>query len=364
MQIFLSYANEQRAVADELALALRERDHEVFLDRDDLESGTGYNTHIEKAIKEADLMVFLISPQSVEPGRYTLTELAFARKHWRTANRKLVPVMVKPTDMSLIPAFVKSVNIVIPQGNVVAETAAAVDEQRGLEYAVTVGMKVSAIAVAFGLLSYFSFDDYGKAYLDYPAPIIRRWVAPEVGLLFSVPIGIALWVWGLRRWWAFAIPVIIVTMCYWSIAPSIGELTQGLSRDTTKSQVYIDAQKVSDKLTDPSNKKIVETIRDDVIKYTTASRRIVLGLISGAVMALGSMISLGLVMPQFRSVFRWMIVLAAGAVISGIDAAIVLEGGVDQFSRGKAMLLIIVWQVVFGFLVGYWLARGRTTWSG
>ena len=159
MQIFLSYANEQRAVADELALALRERDHEVFLDRDDLESGTGYNTHIEKAIKEADLMVFLISPQSVEPGRYTLTELAFARKHWRTANRKLVPVMVKPTDMSLIPAFVKSVNIVIPQGNVVAETAAAVDEQRGLEYAVTVGMKVSAIAVAFGLLSGFSFGD-------------------------------------------------------------------------------------------------------------------------------------------------------------------------------------------------------------
>ena len=48
MQIFLSYANEQRAVADELALALRERDHEVFLDRDDLKPGEGYGANIEE----------------------------------------------------------------------------------------------------------------------------------------------------------------------------------------------------------------------------------------------------------------------------------------------------------------------------
>ena len=36
MQIFLSYASEDKAVAEPIAFSLRARGHKVFLDRDDL----------------------------------------------------------------------------------------------------------------------------------------------------------------------------------------------------------------------------------------------------------------------------------------------------------------------------------------
>lgn len=91
--------------------------------------------------------------------------------------------------------------------------------------------------------------------------------------------------------------------------------------------------------------------------------RVGAGLAIGMLMALGTMVSLGLILHQFRSAFRWLVVLFTGAIVSGLDTAIVLSG--DQtFSRLKAVMLIVVWQAVFGTLLGYWLARGRTTIAG
>jgi hypothetical protein len=58
MQIFLSYAREQRAIAEPIAFALRARGHEVFLDRDTLPAGRSFEESIEKAIRQSDLLVF------------------------------------------------------------------------------------------------------------------------------------------------------------------------------------------------------------------------------------------------------------------------------------------------------------------
>src|SRR5262245_310675 len=158
MQIFLSYASEKRAVAESIAYALRNRGHQVFLDEDYLQAGKGYAAELEAAIQDADLMIFLISPQSVEPGRYTLSELEFARRQWRGASRRLLPVMIEPTDMSLVPAIAKGVTILQPKGNIAAEVAACAEELRGREYAVMVGLQLSAIGLAAGLLPFFSFE--------------------------------------------------------------------------------------------------------------------------------------------------------------------------------------------------------------
>ena len=372
MQIFISYASEQKAIADMIALALRERGHSVFFDRDDLPPGDGFSACIEENIKDSDLMVFLISPESVQPGRFTLTELNLARKYWRSAKRKLLPVMIAPTDLNLVPAFAKSVSFLTPQGNIAAEVASEVDELRGIEYAITVGLWVSAIAFAFGLLSFFSFNLDGAArwHAELPGTGINI-PAPEVGLLFSIPIGIAIWQWGLRRWWAFLIPLVIVTVCYWAIAPQISYLTYKLAhgpspemaQNQQKFQQIVEKYHI-DATGNETDKSFLDGMRERVDFLNISLMRIKHGLISGAVMALGTMLSLGLVMSQFRSGFRWLVVLVLGAAISGVDAFIVLYGGQLEFHRWKAMLLIIVWQVVFGALLGYWLARGRTTVSG
>jgi hypothetical protein len=120
VRIFLSYASERRAAAEPIALALRGRGHAVFFDKDDLPGAESYDAQIETAVGESDLMIFLISPESVEPGRYTLTELAFARHRWRSARGRVLPVLIAPTPLERTPAYLTSVQILKPEGNAAA----------------------------------------------------------------------------------------------------------------------------------------------------------------------------------------------------------------------------------------------------
>jgi tetratricopeptide (TPR) repeat protein len=126
VDIFLSYASEQRALAEEIALALRGEGHEVFFDRSELPEGEAYNARIREAIEASDLLVFLVSPEAVAEGRYTLTELRFAEGKWRSPTGRVLPVMVRPTDGAALPAYLRAVVILRPAGNVPAEVVAAV----------------------------------------------------------------------------------------------------------------------------------------------------------------------------------------------------------------------------------------------
>src|SRR5699024_2882576 len=74
-----------------------------------------------------DFMVFLISPESVTRGRYTLSELAFAKTKWPNPSNRVLPVMMAPTPLDQVPTYLKAVTILEPQGSAAAETRAAVD---------------------------------------------------------------------------------------------------------------------------------------------------------------------------------------------------------------------------------------------
>jgi hypothetical protein len=130
MKIFICYASEDRAAAESIAFSLRGRGHEVFLDRDDLPAGENYDQQIERAIKDTEIFVFLISPDSVTTGRFTMTELVFARQKWPDPNSHVLPVMARKTSFDLVPPYLKAVTILEPQGNTAAETSAAVDSMR------------------------------------------------------------------------------------------------------------------------------------------------------------------------------------------------------------------------------------------
>ena len=78
-------------------------------------------------MERSALLIFLLTPASVEKGRFTLTELEFARRKWRNADGHVLPVMAKPVPFAAIPNFLKSVTVLEPQGNIAAEVAAAVD---------------------------------------------------------------------------------------------------------------------------------------------------------------------------------------------------------------------------------------------
>ncbi len=93
--IFLSYSSSQSDVATRIELSLAGDGHAVFRDRSALPPGESFDARIRAAIEDSDLFIFLISPESVSEGRYTLTELKFAEQKWSHPAGHVLPVFVR-----------------------------------------------------------------------------------------------------------------------------------------------------------------------------------------------------------------------------------------------------------------------------
>lgn len=121
MNVFLSYAHEDRKVAEAIAVGLTQDRHRVFYDREDLPAGDGFHTRIREEIARADLLVFLISKASLQEARYTRTELDLFQKRWPNPSGRVLPVVVEsPTDVP-IPAYLDTNTRLERRGNLVAD---------------------------------------------------------------------------------------------------------------------------------------------------------------------------------------------------------------------------------------------------
>ncbi|MET0498821.1 MAG: SUMF1/EgtB/PvdO family nonheme iron enzyme [Steroidobacteraceae bacterium] len=127
MRIFLSYASEDRAPADAIRIALEGDGHDVFFDREDLPPGGEFHTRIRRGIEESDLVIFLVSPKTLDAGSYTLTEISIAEKAWPKPDGRILPVLLERVKPQELPAYLSSVTFLDTPGNVPAEVASAVD---------------------------------------------------------------------------------------------------------------------------------------------------------------------------------------------------------------------------------------------
>lgn len=127
MHIFLSVASPERKQAEEVAYALRGAGHVVFLDDHELPAADTYHERIRQAIARADLMIYFVSPASVSPKRYTLSELRFAQSKWPHPKGRVLPVMVSRTPMDQVPPYLKAVSIFMPKGDLAAEVGFEVE---------------------------------------------------------------------------------------------------------------------------------------------------------------------------------------------------------------------------------------------
>jgi len=148
MKIFITYASEDKPTAESIAFSLRSRGYKVFLDRDDLPPGESYDQQIARAVKSSGILIFLVSPESVAEGRYTLTELRFARQKWPDPSGHVLPVMVRKTPGGQVPPYLKAVTILEPAGNIIAETSATLDRMRGA-LSVVLYRKIALVLVPF-----------------------------------------------------------------------------------------------------------------------------------------------------------------------------------------------------------------------
>lgn len=125
MWVFISYAAEDRDLAEQTHLALTGAGHQTFFDRESLPAGGDFYSAIRAAVQKSDLFVFLISPDSINSGSFALTELQYARMKWRHPLGHVLPVMARPTEWGSIPNYLKAVTVLEPVGNVPAEVLAA-----------------------------------------------------------------------------------------------------------------------------------------------------------------------------------------------------------------------------------------------
>jgi formylglycine-generating enzyme required for sulfatase activity len=160
VRVFLSYASEDRAVAQAVHLALHAQGHDVFFDREDLPPGEEYHVRIRHGIERAHLLVFLVSPAALDAGSYTLNELEIAQQTWKHPAGKLLPVMLRPVPLEALPPYLKSVTFLQPEGNVPAAVASAVHRvgvarRRRLLVRAAQGLVVAS-AVLAGVYVYWS----------------------------------------------------------------------------------------------------------------------------------------------------------------------------------------------------------------
>lgn len=144
MRLFISYARAHRELAAVLAARLREEGHHVFFDVAALQPGEAFDAKIRTAIAASDLLVFLIGPDAIADGSYARAELSIAESLWPTASRRVLPVMVEPTPIAELPAYIRGITMLQPAGEFAAETLHAVArvarKQRLRRISVAVGL--------------------------------------------------------------------------------------------------------------------------------------------------------------------------------------------------------------------------------
>lgn len=92
-QVFLSYADEDRAFMYKVAKTLRREAMTVWTNRTDIKSGAEYGEVIDRGIEQADNIVYLISPASLKSA-YCNKELTYAR----SLNKRIIPLLIEEVD--------------------------------------------------------------------------------------------------------------------------------------------------------------------------------------------------------------------------------------------------------------------------
>lgn len=356
MRIFISFASEQKDAAEPILLALRNRGHKVFFSHDDLPRGSSFDSRIQRAIAESDLLIFLVSPQSVTKGRYTLTELAFARDRWPGPSGRVLPVVVAPTQMEEIPHYLKAVSLLMPEGNLAAETAAAVDKLQGR--ASTRPMLLFAgFGLVTGLLTYLTIQ-FAPKFLTFSFLITPQQYGPTPvtiipGVLFGFLVAACIYRHGVVDRFLLSV-VIAVTTLAWVVAYdatvtanlSLGEFRKTVSEAKTPASAAATGQKAEDNLgIQPTSSPYTQPMP---VMFALS------GMVGGFVGGLITIIGVSIAAPGFRRLESWVITLAVSTVFGAL-----LEVG--TLSTLGFLLLFAGWQsAVITTIARGLAAAGRT----
>lgn len=378
MRIFLSYANEDKAVADSITISLRNRGHQVFLDRDDLPAGESYDQQIERAVKACDAFVFLISPESTTEGRYTLTELSFARRKWKDPNGRVLPVMTKKMSIDQVPTYLKAVTILEPVGNITAETCSAIDILGRDSYAKIGAWRFALIGAATGAICSF-LPIYTGSFFHYALPVASVSVpfggtapvaaAPDVAIILSATVIAAIYaLTPFKNWRRLLLVPLVIVPIWWAAAGAWFNwgLDEGPNFASTRIQLS-DSDQIADEL-----RVAIEKANKTASIVSTVFRGAEC-IAGGALFALSLIVGLSFVLALEMKRIDLMWAVAFGAIgglafvffaMSGFpDSTIVVFkpkgqiGTPTLISWPGLIAAFVIWQAMMLAAVGSWVGR-------
>jgi TIR domain len=96
-RLFVSYSRKDLAFAERLSEALGALGFNVWVDLKGIRPSEEWMTAIQTAIEGSDAVVFVVSPDSVDPTSFRAQEIEHAHHH----NKRFVPVVWRGVDYAL-----------------------------------------------------------------------------------------------------------------------------------------------------------------------------------------------------------------------------------------------------------------------
>lgn len=100
--VFLSYANKDKAMMEKLRLSLRRESITVWTNTTDIPTGEAFESAIKRGIEQADNVIYLLSPDSVN-STYCQFELDYAL----SLHKRIIPLLVRETDSTQVPSALR-----------------------------------------------------------------------------------------------------------------------------------------------------------------------------------------------------------------------------------------------------------------
>ena len=92
--VFIAHGEKDEEISDKINRTLRREFLTIWLAKLDIETGTTFQDEIDKGIEEADNIIYLISPQSLQ-SKYCQQEIDYALK----LNKRIIPILVDNIDI-------------------------------------------------------------------------------------------------------------------------------------------------------------------------------------------------------------------------------------------------------------------------
>jgi WD40 repeat protein len=112
-QVFLSYSDMDRATMEKIRNSLRRESITVWTNKTDIQTGETFEEAINRGIEQADNLVFLLSPDSIN-STYCQQELDLAL----SLNKRIIPLLVRETDPNQVPSVLRSLQYIDLTDNV------------------------------------------------------------------------------------------------------------------------------------------------------------------------------------------------------------------------------------------------------